>query len=450
MAMRKAPARSGGSGGRRQYGATAGGRASQGGAGGGERRSSFGGGGASRGGDSRSSEGREGRSSYGAGAESESRSRGGTGVRDSRSGGAGEGGEGRASYGRTSTSSGEQGGYGAAKDKRPRSDSVRGAGGRGAGGRSTAGGEGRGAGGRSTAGGRRTAGGEGRSRSAGGSEGRFSPGRRAAPVRALGGGRGRSAERPVADATGEVSDEFITGRRAVMEALKSERAINKLLVQDNAEGGGLGELLALARQHSIVIQQVPKAKLDDVATNRSHQGVLAYVAAKPYAELDELIAKAKSGYPGLLVVLDGVEDPHNLGSILRSVDGVGAAGVIIPKRRAVPLTGTVSKSSAGALEHVQVARVANISQTLELLKKEGFWIIGAAGEAAKVYTEADFTGNVVLVIGNEGEGLSRLVSEHCDFLVKLPMHGQINSLNAGVAAGILLYEVVRQRAVVKA
>lgn len=258
--------------------------------------------------------------------------------------------------------------------------------------------------------------------------------------------RGQPVVEPLVDA---VEDEFITGRRAVVEALKSERAINKLLVQENASGGGLGELLALAREHGVVVQQVPKAKLDDVAKNRSHQGVLAYVAAKPYLELEDLIVKAKSGFPGLLVVLDGVEDPHNLGSILRSVDGVGAAGVIIPKRRAVPLTGTVSKASAGALEHVDVARVSNVVQALQRLKKEGFWITGAASEAKQLYTEVDFTGNVVLVIGNEGEGIARLTAQTCDALVKLPMQGQVNSLNAGVAAGILLYEVVRQRAAKK-
>lgn len=261
--------------------------------------------------------------------------------------------------------------------------------------------------------------------------------------------RGRSAERDsraLETTADEAQEEFISGRRAVMEALKSGRPINKILVQESASGGGLGELLALAREQSAVVQQVPKAKLDEVAKNKSHQGVLAYVAAKPYVELDDLIAIAKRSYPGLIVVLDGVEDPHNLGSVLRSVDGAGAAGVVIPKRRAVPLTGTVSKASAGALEHVEVARVANISQALEQLKKAGFWVMGAAGEAATLYTEVDLTGNIALVIGNEGVGLGKLVRDRCDALLRLPMHGQVNSLNAGVATGILLYEVLRQRA----
>ncbi|MCY0876465.1 MAG: 23S rRNA (guanosine(2251)-2'-O)-methyltransferase RlmB [Firmicutes bacterium] len=238
----------------------------------------------------------------------------------------------------------------------------------------------------------------------------------------------------------------MSGRRAVMEALKSGRPINKILVQESASGGGLGELLALAREQSAVVQQVPKAKLDEVAKNKSHQGVLAYVAAKPYVDLDDLIAIAKRSYPGLIVVLDGLEDPHNLGSVLRSVDGAGAAGVVIPKRRAVPLTGTVSKASAGALEHVEVARVSNMSQALDDLKKAGFWVMGAAGEANTLYTDADLTGNIALVIGNEGTGLGKLVRERCDALIKLPMYGQVNSLNAGVATGILLYEVLRQRA----
>lgn len=266
---------------------------------------------------------------------------------------------------------------------------------------------------------------------------------------ARGAGRGRSVEREPRGAdvsSEEPQDEFISGRRAVMEALKSGRPINKILVQESASGGGLGELLALAREQSAVVQQVPKAKLDEVAKNKSHQGVLAYVAAKPYVDLDDLIAIAKRSYPGLIVVLDGLEDPHNLGSVLRSVDGAGAAGVVIPKRRAVPLTGTVSKASAGALEHVEVARVSNMSQALDDLKKAGFWVMGAAGEANTLYTDADLTGNIALVIGNEGTGLGKLVRERCDALIKLPMYGQVNSLNAGVATGILLYEVLRQRA----
>ena len=240
--------------------------------------------------------------------------------------------------------------------------------------------------------------------------------------------------------------DFILGRRAVMEALKGGRELNKLLVQDNASGGSFAEILYRAKEQSVVVQTVPRAKLDEITQRGNHQGVVAYVAAKAYVELDELIALAQRKKPGLLVMLDGIEDPHNLGSILRSADAAGAVGVIIPKRRAVPLTATVAKASAGALEHVEVARVVNLSQAIDALKEAGFWIVGADAKASVFHWQADFTMPTVLVIGNEGEGLARLTTERCDMLVKLPMQGQVDSLNAGVAAGILLYEAVRQRA----
>ena len=268
-------------------------------------------------------------------------------------------------------------------------------------------------------------------------------------------GRGRP-ERGARDVRGRVpfsrdvekveEEEFIAGRRAVLEALKGERTLNKILLQEGISGGSLIEILALARDQSIIVQQAPKAKLDEVAKNRSHQGILAYVSAKPYVELEDLIEIAKKRRPGLLVLLDCLEDPHNLGSVLRSVDGAGASGVIIPKRRAAPLTGTVSKASAGALEHVDVARVTNVSQALEKLQSAGFWIVGATADAPQNYTQVDYTMPTVLVVGNEGTGLGRLTAERCDILVKLPMLGKVNSLNAGVATGILLYEVIRQRA----
>lgn len=242
------------------------------------------------------------------------------------------------------------------------------------------------------------------------------------------------------------AQDFILGRRAVMEALKAGREINKLLVQENTEGGSFAEILHRAREVGVVIQTVPKAKLDEITQRSAHQGVVAYIAAKAYLELDELIKLALKRKPGLLVMLDGIEDPHNLGSILRSADAAGASGVIIPKRRAVPLTGTVAKASAGALEHIEVARVSNLSQAIDELKEAGFWIIGADAKAPVFHWQADFTMPTVLVIGNEGDGLARLTTERCDLLVKLPMQGQVDSLNAGVATGILLYEAVRQRA----
>ncbi len=264
---------------------------------------------------------------------------------------------------------------------------------------------------------------------------------------------GRTAGRPVRWVAQGVTEqersdreqEFVAGRRAVLEALKGGRTLNKILLQESSAGGSLNEIVAVAREAGVVIQQVPKAKLDEISPERGHQGIIAYTSAKPYVEIDDLIQLARARKPGLLVLLDGLEDPHNLGSVLRSVDGAGGHGVIIPKRRAVPLTGTVAKASAGALEHVEVARVVNVSQTLQKLKDAGFWVIGTAPDAQQPYWTVDYTAPTVLVIGGEGAGMNRLTKERCDALVSLPMNGQINSLNAGVAAGILLYEAVRQR-----
>ena len=262
-----------------------------------------------------------------------------------------------------------------------------------------------------------------------------------------GAGAGRkSFDRPHPDRTPELEREFVAGRRAVIEGLKGERSLNRILVQEEATGGSLTEILALARGRGVVVQRVPRGKLDDIARETRHQGVLAYVSAKPYAELDDLIELARRRKPGLLVILDGLEDPHNLGSVIRTAEGSGAAGVVIAKRRAVPLTGTVAKASAGALEHVEVARVPNLNQALDRLKAAGFWVVGAAPDADQNYYEADFTAPTAVVIGGEAEGLSRLTAERCDILVKIPMQGRVGSLNAGVAAGVLLYEAVRQRA----
>ncbi|TCS69154.1 23S rRNA (guanosine2251-2'-O)-methyltransferase [Effusibacillus lacus] len=240
--------------------------------------------------------------------------------------------------------------------------------------------------------------------------------------------------------------EQIEGRHPVLEALKSGRELNKILMAEGVEGGSANEILARAKERGVVVQRVPKAKLDTISVTRNHQGVLAYLAAKDYVDLEVILEAAdRSPRPGLIVVLDEIEDPHNLGSILRTADGAGAHGVIIPKRRAVPLTAVVAKASAGAIEHVPVARVTNISQTLEGLKKAGYWVIGTDVGAAAMYHQVDMTGPVVLVIGNEGKGLGEVVKKRCDHLIRLPMIGHVQSLNAGVAAGILLYEAVRQR-----
>lgn len=241
-----------------------------------------------------------------------------------------------------------------------------------------------------------------------------------------------------------MSEEVVAGRHPVLEAIRSGRTIHKVLFADAAQG--IGPLLAEARAAGIVAQQVDKRKLDQAAPGVRHQGVIALVAERAYAELDDLFAAAEaSGEPPLFVLLDEIEDPHNLGSILRTVDCAGAHGVIVPKRRSAGLTATVAKTSAGAVEHVPVARVTNLAQTIDELKERGVWVAGADGAAPRTVYEQDLKLPLAIVIGNEGQGLGRLVRERCDFLVKVPMYGRINSLNASVAASLLLYEAVRQR-----
>jgi 23S rRNA (guanosine2251-2'-O)-methyltransferase len=252
------------------------------------------------------------------------------------------------------------------------------------------------------------------------------------------------APRPVVQE--ETANETIVGRRSVIEALKSNTTINKILLAEGVETGSVVELLSKAKERSVIVQRVPRKKLDQLAPDMNHQGVLAYMAPKEYVELEDLIELAKAkGNQGLLVVLDEIEDPHNLGSIMRSADGAGAQGIVISKRRSAPLTATVSKASAGAIEYIPVARVTSISQALKQLQKAGFWVVGTDVDADKRYDQVDYTGPIVIVIGNEGKGLRSLSKENCDFLVQLPMLGSVQSLNAGVAAGILLYEVIRQR-----
>lgn len=260
----------------------------------------------------------------------------------------------------------------------------------------------------------------------------------------------RRADDQAREANVQENTEQLEGRHPVIEALKSGRELNKILLAEGVEGGSANEILSRAREAGIIVQRVPKERLDSIAVTRNHQGVVAYLAAKEYVDLDVILAEAdQSPRPGLIVVLDEIEDPFNFGSVLRSADGAGAHGVVIPKRRAVPLTATVAKASAGAIEHIPVARVTNISQTLDNLKKAGYWIVGTDVDARELYYQADLTGPIVLVIGNEGKGLGEAVKKRCDFLVRLPMIGNVQSLNAGVAAGILLYDVVRQRGVKK-
>jgi 23S rRNA (guanosine2251-2'-O)-methyltransferase len=237
--------------------------------------------------------------------------------------------------------------------------------------------------------------------------------------------------------------DLVVGRHPVLEALKANRPINKIVVAEGAEGGSLAEILARAKAAGVVVQWVPRASLARLG-GVNHQGVIAYVAAHRYVELEDVLADTKGQAP-LLVLLDEVHDPYNFGAILRTAEATGVQGVVIPKRRSVALTGVVAKASAGAVEYVPVARVGNLVQAMERLKQAGYWIVGTDVEAKDLYTQVDYTGPTAVVIGAEGKGLGRLVKEHCDFLVRLPMQGRVQSLNASVAAGVLLYEVVRQR-----
>ena len=237
----------------------------------------------------------------------------------------------------------------------------------------------------------------------------------------------------------------IFGRNPVLEALKAGTTIYQLIVAKGEQKGSIQEILRLAKEQRVQVQLVERNKLDKMFAGQNHQGVAAQIATADYVDWQDMLQAAKDkGEDVLLVILDELEDPHNLGAILRSVDAVGAHGIIIPKRRAVPLTDGVAKASAGAVEHVPVARVANIAQTIDELKKRGVWVAGASMDGREMYGQ-DLKGPLALVIGSEGKGISRLVSEKCDFLVSIPMRGKINSLNASVAAGLLLYEAYRQR-----
>ncbi|WII37137.1 23S rRNA (guanosine(2251)-2'-O)-methyltransferase RlmB [Paenibacillus thiaminolyticus] len=242
-------------------------------------------------------------------------------------------------------------------------------------------------------------------------------------------------------------EEYIAGKHSVTEALRSGRTIHKVWIADNAQKHLTQPIIAEAKKAGVIVQTADKRKLDQMAEGVQHQGVVAQVAAYGYVEVDDILARAEAkGETPFLLVLDEIEDPHNLGSILRTADCTGVHGVIIPKRRSVGLTATVSKTSAGAVEYVPVARVTNLAQTMEQLKERGVWLVGTDVSATRDLYETDlFTMPLALVIGNESKGMGRLVKQTCDALLKLPMAGQINSLNASVAAGIFMYEVVRRR-----
>jgi 23S rRNA (guanosine2251-2'-O)-methyltransferase len=227
----------------------------------------------------------------------------------------------------------------------------------------------------------------------------------------------------------------LAGIHPVREALRAGRGLDRILIARGAGGPRLQEIIDLARQQSVPVRFEPREALDRASNSAAHQGVLAFGAAERYAELDEIAVNAQ-----LLVVLDGVEDPHNLGAIIRTAHAAGAAAVVVPDRRAAGLTETVAKAAAGALEHLPVVRVGNVNQTLETLKARGFWIYGLDERATHLYSETDYAKPTVIVLGGEGQGLHQLVKKHCDVLVRIPMSGAISSLNVSVAAGIVLFE----------
>ena len=240
-------------------------------------------------------------------------------------------------------------------------------------------------------------------------------------------------------------DILIGGKNPVIETLKSDRSVHKIWVADGMKPSALQSIVSLAKKKNILIQRVPKRKLDDMKIE-NHQGVVAQIAAYKYSTLDDLFLQAEQrNEMPFFLILDEIEDPHNLGSILRTADCVGVHGIIIPKHRAVGLTHTVAKASTGGIEHVPVVRVTNIAQTLKVLKDAGLWIIAADLQNSRDYRELEANFPLALVIGSEGKGISRIVSKSCDFIYRLPMVGQVTSLNASVAAALFLYEIYRKR-----
>lgn len=238
----------------------------------------------------------------------------------------------------------------------------------------------------------------------------------------------------------------VEGRNAVLELLESGKDINKIFVQAGEKHGSITKVLAKAKESRIVIVEMQKRKMDEMSETHNHQGVIAIVPPFEYAEVEDILGEAKTkGEAPFILILDGIEDVHNLGSIIRTAETAGVHGIIIPKRRAVAVNATAYKTSAGAVEHVKIARVNNINETIKNLKDEGLWICGTDMETDTLYYEQDYTMPIAIVIGSEGSGMSRLTRENCDFIVKIPMQGKINSLNASVSAGIVIYEAVRNR-----
>ncbi len=238
----------------------------------------------------------------------------------------------------------------------------------------------------------------------------------------------------------------IEGRNPVIEALNSGREIDKILVSSGEKNGSVKKILAMAKDRHIVVMETDRHRLDSLSETGAHQGVIAFAAAKSYSSIGDILNIAKDkGEPPFIIIADDITDPHNLGSIIRTANAAGAHGVIIPKRNSAGLGPVVDKSSAGALEFVPVAKVSNLASAIDALKKSGVWVVGADMDGENNIYEHDFSGAVAIVVGSEGKGISRLIKEKCDFLVRIPMYGRINSLNASVAAALMIYEVVRTR-----
>ena len=243
----------------------------------------------------------------------------------------------------------------------------------------------------------------------------------------------------------ENSELIIEGRNAIIEAFRAGRSVDKLFIQEHTKEASMNTLIREAKKTKTLIKYVPKERLDQISETGHHQGAVAFVAAYNYAELDDLFAKSEEkGESPFFIILDEIEDPHNLGAIIRTANLAGAHGVIVPKNRACGLTATVVKASAGAINYTPIVKVTNIAQTIESLKERGMWFVCADMDGETMY-DIDLKGSIGLVIGNEGKGVSRLVKEKCDFVARIPMNGDIDSLNASVATGVLAYEIVRQR-----
>ncbi len=241
-------------------------------------------------------------------------------------------------------------------------------------------------------------------------------------------------------------EDIVFGRNSVIELLNSDRTINKLFIQKGENYGSIKKVIDLARGKKIVISEVHKSKLDEMTEGQNHQGVVALTSPYKYCEIDDILNVAKErGENPFIIILDGIEDPHNLGAVIRTAECMGVHGIVIPKRRAVSVTNTVAKVAAGALEYMKIARVNNINDAIEELKENGVWVVGTDASGKDNLADIDMVGSIAIVIGSEGEGMASLTRKRCDFLAKIPMKGKITSLNASVTCGMVIYEVARQR-----